>query len=284
MMANVSDITDLGIVVRDKLQRKIEDVDYTPDDRNGFTAIHFVFSRRLSDFAAFPGNGQSSPSYDRARDAVRSADAALDACRPDDPSSVNRVNTAVNTASAELAKVTRAAVGSIAPSMSSALAIRRPANSPDTAGSQIPRAGASISPTGSGLQPRGPGNGPTGPDPTEPYLTSLAKLFPAESLSALLLVLAIEQRFVELRYALIGLIIAASIAIRYFTTRNPDTGKADILAIAVSVVSFLIYSTAMMAFGVLFNTNEATTRIVATVVAVLWMGILAAVVRKTPAP
>ena len=280
-MTNVSDITDLGIVVRDKLQRKIEDVDYTLDDRNGFTAIHFVFSRRLSDFAAFPGDAGS---YDRALDAIRSADTTLDACRPGDPSSVNRMNAAVNTASAELAKVTGSAAGFKAPSLSSALAIRRPVKSRGVQGPQIPRAGASISPADSSLQPRGPGFSPTGTDPTEPYLTSLAKLFPAESLSALLLVLTIEPRFADLRFALMGLIIAASITIRYFTTRNPDTGRADILAIAVSVVSFLIYATAMMAFGVLFNTNEATTRIVATVAAVLWMGILAAVVRKTPAP
>lgn len=123
----------------------------------------------------------------------------------------------------------------------------------------------------------------TSGDPTEPYLTSLAKLFPAEALSALLLVLAIDEKYAALRYGMIAVVTLASGVLRYLSSRDPVTDKPDILAVFVSVVSFLIYAAALLAFGVLFNTDEATTRIVTTVVAILWMGILTAVVRKAPA-
>lgn len=121
-------------------------------------------------------------------------------------------------------------------------------------------------------------------DPTEPYLTSLAKLFPAEALSALLLVLAIDKKYAALRFGLIVVITLASALLRYFSSRDPVTNKPDILAVVVAVVSFLIYAAALLAFGVLFETDEPTTRIVATVAAILWMAILTVVVRKAPTP
>jgi len=121
-------------------------------------------------------------------------------------------------------------------------------------------------------------------DQAEPYLTSLAKLFPAEALSALLLVLAIDERYAALRFGLIAVITLASGFLRYFSSRDPVTNKPDILAVFVSVVSFLIYAAALLAFGVLFHTDEATTRIVATVVAILWMAILTSAVRRAPRP
>jgi hypothetical protein len=153
------------------------------------------------------------------------------------------------------------------PGLAGALAIRRrrdpgPARQPD------PHGGPQLDPPA---------------DAAEPYLTSLAKLFPAEAMSALLLVQAIDEQYETARLVLIGLIALASAALRYAATRDPQTGKPDILAIIVSVVSFFIYAAAMLAFGELFETNEPTTRIIATVAAILWMAILTAFVRR-PGP
>jgi len=78
--------------------------------------------------------------------------------------------------------------------------------------------------------------------------------------------------------------VLSLIGIRYLATRNPETRKPDVPAIFVSLVSFLIYAAALLAFDVLFNTDESTTHLIATVVVFLWMGILTAFVGSTLAP
>lgn len=266
-MATVNEVGEAGIVLRDGLQARIDDGNYSVSDRYAFETSHFVFSRRLSEFSMSPAHGPESQVYDTALADIGNANTALGSCRPGDRPSIDRANTSAGTASASLAKVTTYSAIASTWRFTSALAVKRPAAASSS--------GSSISIPSSGVNT---------PEPTEPYLTSLAKLFPAESLSALLLVLAIDKKFADVRYALIGLIVVASVVLRYFATRNTATGKPDIFAIAISVISFLIYATAMLAFGELFNTDEPTTRIIATVVAVMWMGILTAVVRKTSAP
>lgn len=262
-MATARDVKTVGIAVRDALQAKINSGDYAPNDRDRMMSAHTVFTRRLSAFAANPADGEASPTYDAALLAEHNASAAIANCSPHDASSIDAALAAVGIAGKALVAIT-------APSFANALAVRRP-----------PRGGDERLVTA--VAADGPAPPPT-PN-TEPYLTSLAKLFPAEALSALLLVLAIDQdRFAVQRNVLIGIIALASAVLRYLSSRDPDTGKPDKLAVFVSVISFLIYAAALNAFGPLFGTDEPTTRIIATVAAILWMAILTQVVRKAPAP
>lgn len=266
-MANVHDVTAEGRLVRDGLQRLIDNGDYTEDEADELANAHFLLARRLGDFALRPADGPDSPAYDAVLVAIQLANAAVKACRPGESAALAKVFSAVGAASTSLGKVTASSAAVPARGFASALAIRK-----------VGPVAGKVAGTRSAV----PGVAAVS-QPTEPYLTSLAKLFPAEALSALLLVLSIDPQFTQVRNVLIALIVVASGVLRYFTTRDPDTGKPDLLAIVVSVVSFLIFSAAMLAFGVLFNTNEATTRIIATIVAILWMAILTVVIRRAPA-
>lgn len=268
-MATIEQVTDAGIALRSAVQAKVDDGDFTAAARSRFEVAHLLFSRCLSAFAISPASGGASPTYDAPLAAEQNAAALIAACSPTDVATIDAALSATRGAADALAGIT-ASTATASSAFASALAVRR----------NTGRAGGAIGAAAAGEDPA-----PVPPpgSATEPYLTSLAKLFPAEALSALLLVLAIDEQFEVVRYVLISIIALVSGGLRYLSSRDPDTGRPDILAVFVSVVSFLIYATAMLAFGVLFHTNEATTRIVATVAAILWMAMLTAIVRKAPA-
>lgn len=260
-MATKDEIGTAGIGTRDALQAMIDSGAYQDSDVAALSTAHLTFTRALDDFVANPAQGDASSAYDPAQAACGNATAAINACRPDNASALDKVFSTVDAARRALAAITAPSTRGV---LAGALIIRRGEAMKDRA---MPGAPAS----------------PAGSEPTEPYLTSLAKLFPAEALSALLLVMSIDEKYVMVRAVMIALVTLASGVLRYFATRNPTSGKPDWLAILVSVVSFLIYAAALLAFGPLFGTNDQTTRLIATVAAVLWMSALTNVVRQAPA-
>jgi len=285
-MATVQQVTDEGASLRNALQVLIDDGDYTASDRDAFTTTHLVFSRQLSAFTANPGQGPSSPVYDDVLAAEQLGSAALGRCTPSDPATIYRAIAGVSEASATLASISQTVAATIVagppgnsgrprPGMSkttfaSALAIRR---------SPVQEGVGDIGMAAAGT----PDVSTT--DPAESYLTSLAKLFPAEALTALPLALSMDEgKYPMQRAGLVTLIALASAGLRYLTSRDSQTGNPDILAVFVSFVSFLIYATAMLAFGPILGLDGPTTRIAAMVTAILWMGILTGFVRKTAAP
>lgn len=259
-MATSAEVEAAGLALRNALFARKEDPDLTADLREDFRRTHTGMTQALQRFSLAPAAGDQSPSYDGF---VASANACV----------------------ASLANLDTASTAAVQAVLAEARDARKhleSITSPVPAG-QAGRGGL----VGSLAIRRGPAPHDTGlggddndvAEQTEPYLTSLAKLFPAEALSALLLVLAIAPQFEVVRHVMIGLIALALVVLRYFATRGVD-GRPDILAIFVSLISFLIYAAAMLAFGVLFKTNAETTRIIATVAAILWMAILTNVVRS----
>lgn len=263
-MGTKDEIGTAGVAARDALQAMIDGGAYQDSDVAALSTAHLTFARALDDFIANPAQGDASSAYDPAQTACGNATAAINACLPGNASALDKVFSTVDAARRALAAITAPPTRGV---LAGALMIRRGEATKDRAMPGAPGAPAS----------------PAGAEPTEPYLTSLAKLFPAEALSALLLVMSIDEKYVMVRAVMIALVTLSSGVLRYFATRNPISGKPDWLAILVSVVSFLIYAAALLAFGPLFGTDNQTTRLIATVAAVLWMAVLTNVVRQAPA-
>ena len=149
------------------------------------------------------------------------------------------------------------------------------------AGSLSVRRSSAAGSGGGGIQSAHVGaNASDAPTDIEPYMSSLAKLFPVESVTTLLLVLSIDEQQTALRLGLITVIAFFSGLLRYYATRDPNTGKADLPVVGVAIMSFLIYAVAMLAFGG-FIVNPETTRLTATIVAILWMAIVPEIIRNT---
>jgi len=122
----------------------------------------------------------------------------------------------------------------------------------------------------------------TRPSPVgEPYYTSLVKLFPVEAVTLYPLATGIAAGNATIRLILIAVIILFIVALRWFGTQDEHGGSADILAIAVSVVSFVLYAAALGGFGYLPGGSEQTSQFFAFI-AIMWVTLIPFALRRAP--
>jgi hypothetical protein len=256
-MATKAQVESIFAQLRDDLQAKIDSGDYNAA-LNALIRLHLAVAGSLREFQQRPRYGDSSPAYDAAFSAGNDGLQVARALKPRD--NIAQLQSAVVNAVRELQKVTAPVV------LVGSLRIRR--HPAVVARADGPRVGRAMA-----VDPSPPA------DPAEPYLASLAKLFPAEALSALLLVLAIKEDYRALRMGLVALIALTSVILRCAATWDPVKRRPDALAVLASLVAFLIYAAAMLVFGP-FIYDAATTRLVATVFAVLLLALLTGLVRS----
>lgn len=113
----------------------------------------------------------------------------------------------------------------------------------------------------------------------EPYYTSLVKLFPVEAVTLYPLAIGIAAGHAVLRLILIAVIILFIMALRWFATQDEEGGGADILAIVVSVVSFVLYAAALGGFGYLPGGPEQTGQFFAFIT-IMWVALIPFTVRR----
>jgi hypothetical protein len=115
--------------------------------------------------------------------------------------------------------------------------------------------------------------------PPEPYYTSLVKLFPVEAVTLYPLAMGIAAGDVVIRLILIGFITLFIIALRWFGTQEERGGGADVVAIAVSVISFGLYAASLGGFGYLPGGPEQTSQLLAFIT-IMWVALVPFVLRR----
>ena len=118
------------------------------------------------------------------------------------------------------------------------------------------------------------------PQAPEPYYASLVKLFPVEAVTLYPLAIGIAAGDVAIRLILIAIIAVFVIALRWFGTQEEGGGDADVLAIGISVVSFLLYAASLGGFGYLPGGPEQTRQLLAFVT-VMWVALVPFVLRRS---
>ncbi|TCP34750.1 hypothetical protein [Sphingomonas sp. BK235] len=119
---------------------------------------------------------------------------------------------------------------------------------------------------------------PAAPTDTEPYYTSLAKLFPVEAVALYPLADGIAGSDRAVRLILIAVIGLFVVALRWFGTQDAG-GRADVAAIAVSLLSFLLYAAALGGFGYLPGGAEQTRQLLAFVT-IIWVALVPLALRR----
>lgn len=100
---------------------------------------------------------------------------------------------------------------------------------------------------------------------TEPYYTSLVKLFPVEAVTLYPLATGIAADDTRIRLALIGVIVVFVVVLRWFATQEAGGGAADVPAIVVAVLAFLLHVASLGGFGHLPGGPEQTRQLLAFV-------------------
>lgn len=113
----------------------------------------------------------------------------------------------------------------------------------------------------------------------EPYYASLVKLFPVEAVTLYPLATGIAAGDTAIRLILIAVITLFIIALRWFGTQDAGGGDADMPAIAVSVVSFLLYAAALGGFGYLPRGAEQTSQFFAFIT-IMWVALIPFALRR----
>ena len=116
------------------------------------------------------------------------------------------------------------------------------------------------------------------PSPPEPYYTSLVKLFPVEAVTLYPLALGIAAGDIVIRLTLIAVIALFVVVLRWFGTQEESGGDADVLAIGVSVASFLLYAASLGGFGYLPGGPEQTRQVLAFIT-IMWVALVPFVLR-----
>ena len=112
------------------------------------------------------------------------------------------------------------------------------------------------------------------PEPApEPYYTSLVKLFPVEAVTLYPLAIGISAGDLVIRLILIGFITLFIVALRWFGTQEERGGDADVVAIAVSVISFELYAASLGGFGYLPGGPEQTSQLLAFIT-IMWVALV----------
>ncbi len=118
------------------------------------------------------------------------------------------------------------------------------------------------------------------PDPApEPYYASLVKLFPVEAVTLYPLAIGIAAGDVVIRLILICIITIFIVALRWFGTQEERGGDADVVAIAVSVISFELYAASLGGFGYLPGGPEQTSQLLAFIT-IMWVALVPFVLRR----
>jgi hypothetical protein len=118
------------------------------------------------------------------------------------------------------------------------------------------------------------------PEPApEPYYASLVKLFPVEAVTLYPLAIGIAAGDVVIRLILICIITLFIIALRWFGTQEEKGGDADVVAIAVSVISFELYAASLGGFGYLPRGPEQTSQLLAFIT-IMWVALVPFVLRR----
>jgi len=113
----------------------------------------------------------------------------------------------------------------------------------------------------------------------EPYYASLVKLFPVEAVTLYPLAIGIAAGDVVVRLVLISIIALFVVVLRWFGTQEEGGGDADVLAIGVSVASFLLYAASLGGFGYLPGGPEQTRQVLAFIT-VMWVALVPFVLRR----
>ena len=118
------------------------------------------------------------------------------------------------------------------------------------------------------------------PEPApEPYYASLVKLFPVEAVTLYPLAIGIAAGDVVIRLILICIITIFIVALRWFGTQEERGGNADVVAIAVSVISFELYAASLGGFGYLPGGPEQTSQLLAFIT-IMWVALVPFVLRR----
>ena len=116
----------------------------------------------------------------------------------------------------------------------------------------------------------------------EPYYASLVKLFPVEAVTLYPLAIGIAAGDVVIRLILIGLITLFIVALRWFATQEASGGDADVVAIAVAVISFQLYAASLGGFGYLPGGPAQTSQFLAFIT-IMWVALVPFVLRRARA-
>lgn len=118
------------------------------------------------------------------------------------------------------------------------------------------------------------------PEPApEPYYASLVKLFPVEAVTLYPLAIGIAAGDTVIRLILICIISVFIVALRWFGTQEERGGDADVVAIAVSVISFELYAASLGGFGYLPGGPEQTSQLLAFIT-IMWVALVPFVLRR----
>jgi len=118
-----------------------------------------------------------------------------------------------------------------------------------------------------------PGHRP--PPLAEPYYASLVKLFPVKAVTLYPLAIGIAAGDAVIRLVLIAVIALFVVVLRWFGTQEESGGDADLLAIGISVASFLLYAASLGGFGQLPGGPEQTRQVLAFVT-IMWVALVLA--------
>jgi hypothetical protein len=113
----------------------------------------------------------------------------------------------------------------------------------------------------------------------EPYYASLVKLFPVEAVTLYPLAIGIAVGNIVIRLILICIITVFIVALRWFGTQEKRGGDADVVAIAVSVISFELYAASLGGFGYLPGGPEQTSQLLAFIT-IMWVALVPFVLRR----
>lgn len=118
---------------------------------------------------------------------------------------------------------------------------------------------------------------PGAPQPS--YVEGLVKLFPVEGVTLLPMVGPIADTNEIVRFVLIGVIVVLIVALRWHATKPKEGGDADLTAIIVSVVSFLLYAATLQSFGLILEPESRHTLLFAFITTV-WVALVPLLGRK----
>ena len=242
----------------DQLQDLISDPRYLPGFFDGIFGLRTAIGSARDRFAARYGDGDGSlPAFATVLDRCEQARTIGAALTPDD-AAVARYAGAVQRAIAALDD--RTVAGSPArPAVRGTLRVRSGAGPSRRMGVRADSSADAAA--------------------AEPYYASLVKLFPVEAVTLYPLATGIAAGNATIRLILIAVITLFIIVLRWFGTQEERGGDADVVAIAVAVVSFELYAASLGGFGYLPGGPEQTSQVLAFIT-IMWVALVPFVLRR----